>query len=58
LILGSAPNTPDHLAPLYLVNHHTVSVDFITPVQNIRELACSKGRWDMLGFFEAIKGAI
>lgn len=41
-----------------LINHHTVSIDFVTPIRHVRELACSKGRWGVLGLFEAIKGVI
>lgn len=55
---GKWSKYPGRLSLLYLINHHTVSVDFVTPIRHVRELACSKGRWGVLGLFEAIKGVI
>ena len=42
----------------HLIYHHAVSVDVITTVQHVRELASSKKCWGVLGFFEGIKGTI
>ena len=41
----------------HLIYHHAVSVDFITTIQHVRELASSK-KWGVLRFFEGIKGTI
>lgn len=42
----------------YLIYHHTISVNFIATIQHLREPACPKECWGMLGFFEDIRRVI